>query len=148
METARDAEVEPEPPGARAAIPWPLWVRGGDAAGATTDTTDAATDGGDARLEQARTYFRQGAEAYEARSFTLAAGYFERAWREVPDPISLVLAADARIQSGERDAAGAHLRTVLARAAPTSLAAWRARRLALSAGMPELLTPSRDAGGG
>ncbi|MBI5514505.1 MAG: hypothetical protein HY909_12095 [Deltaproteobacteria bacterium] len=138
---------EPEPPGARNAIPWPLWVRGVDAGDALGASSDASTDGGEPALEQARVYFRQGAEAYEARSWTLAAGYFERAYAQHQDPISLVLAADSRLQTGDRTAAAAHLQRVLDGAAPGSLAAWRARRLAATHGMPELLAPRRDGGG-
>lgn len=94
----------------------------------------------EARLEEARTQYRNGVQAFQRNRFGEATVSFERSFRARPHPATLYNAAEARMRAGDTEGALNQLRELLAMTSPAPEAdlTTRARNLAGQMGERDL----------
>lgn len=99
----------------------------------------------DTRLEEARTQYRSGVQAFQRNRFGEATLAFERSFRARPHPATLYNAAEARMRAGDTEGALGQLRELLAMTSPAPDAdlSARARSLAGQMGQADLLPAPR-----
>ena len=100
----------------------------------------------ESRLEEARSQYRSGVQAFQRGRFGEATVSFERSFRARPHPATLYNAAEARMRAGDNEGALGQLRELLAMTSPAPDAdlAARARGLAAQMGERDLQpTPAR-----
>jgi tetratricopeptide (TPR) repeat protein len=100
----------------------------------------------EARLEEARTRYSEGAQLFQRRRFSEAVIAFERSYRLRPHPATLYNAAEARMRAGDNAGALEQLRTLLAMTdpAPEAEMVTRARGLAEQMGEQNLQPAVRE----
>ncbi|MBI5518153.1 MAG: hypothetical protein HY909_30560 [Deltaproteobacteria bacterium] len=100
----------------------------------------------EARLEEARTRYSEGAQLFQRRRFSEAVIAFERSYRLRPHPATLYNAAEARMRAGDNTGALEQLRTLLAMTepAPEAELVTRARGLAEQMGEQNLQPAARE----
>jgi tetratricopeptide (TPR) repeat protein len=93
-----------------------------------------------ARVEEARTRYREGLQFFQRRQFPEATVAFERSFRIRPHPFTLYNAAEARMRAGDPQGALQQLRDLLAMTTPAPEAdlVQRARALAQQMGEQNL----------
>lgn len=92
------------------------------------------------RLEEARTQYRNGVQAFQRNRFGEATVAFERSFRARPHPATLYNAAEARMRAGDNEGALNQLRELLGMTSPAPDAdlSTRARNLAGQMGERDL----------
>lgn len=89
------------------------------------------------RLEEARTQYRSGVQAFQRNRFGEATLAFERSFRARPHPATLYNAAEARMRAGDTEGALGQLRELLAMTSPAPDADLSARARTLAGQMGE-----------